>query len=238
MQDSDAEQGKNGEESENDETTNRKQRMTPRQLWESRRQQAENEEASRRLNVRPIDAEDEEEAETTDTEEASGADRSTSFATAEEKAGEEPEPSPPTEEPVERAMEEDQPGEGELAQPQEPSEGVSGDAPAESETPESDEPEETPRMVDEEKQPGLMRYPYATHGPAPDEGSGKEDSERVISSSFVLGALIIIGALLIGLALVAVHKRLDVMDQRIEQLERTVAEHHGLPTAESSDENR
>lgn len=99
-----------------------------------------------------------------------------------------------------------------------------------------EEPEDKPEpmMVNADRQPGSMQYPFATHGPVP--GEGEDDpvtvaaaEERRVSSSFVLGALIIAAALLVGLALAGQRSRIAELEQRVAELEQAPRAASGPP---------
>ena len=85
------------------------------------------------------------------------------------------------------------------------------------------------KMVEPSMQPGAMRYPYATHGlpPEPEErkrgASELAPEERQFSTTLVLGVLIILVGFLIGLALVGQHRRISSLQRRVSELERAVS---------------
>jgi len=204
----------------------RKSRVTPRQLWEFRRrqQQAENEEehpdelAMAQAEAEVAEPEEEEETikmNTPDAEEKEPIKQQDAAAASEEQD-----------------------------QDLEVGEDLLDDL--------LDEPARTaePRMVEPEKQPGLMRYPFATHGPAPggldDEAQQPEDqeeetqvmsigkSERLVSSSFVVGALIILGVLLLGIIMAGQKSRIGALERRVADLETKVMFSEGSGSFESA----
>lgn len=224
-----------------EEYSSRKHRTTPRQLWKSTQQQAD-EAASRRLKVRPIDENADEETEQPAEAEtpseplepsppADQTPQTNSFADEDMTAREAPEPTespretgqnteepapaasepPPPSEETEEPEDAPPPEEPDEAQPAPPTEGPEEELTAEEEP--------GVRMVGPDKQPGMMRYPYATHGPAPEEGEGSGASERTVSSSFVLGIILIVGALLAGLVLVALQSQIRHLEDRFDRLE-------------------
>lgn len=206
--------------------SNRKNRTTPRQLWKSS-QEANRQEASRRLKVRPIDEVAEEPEEPALQEEDQTPDASPDADPAEdgesksEKKSDEQPPETPEETPS-AAEAEEEPKEGE---PEDDAAGPAPEPPRGTEQLPGDphpEQEADARMVNSDQQPGMMRYPYATHGPAPEDGEGA-GGDRMVSSSFVLGLLIIAGALLTGFALIAQHRQMAELEGRIERLESAVA---------------
>jgi hypothetical protein len=108
---------------------------------------------------------------------------------------------------------------------QQPQEQMPSETESQTETP--PQPAQTGKreavMVQPEKQPGRMKYPYATHGPAPEPQPGQlswtEHGERRVSSAFVLGVLIVVVSLLIGLVLVRHHLRLSQLEKRVAEME-------------------
>jgi len=95
-----------------------------------------------------------------------------------------------------------------------------------------DKPE--PMMVDADRQPGSMQYPFTTHGPVTGEGEDEPGTaaaaeERRVSSSFVLGVLIIAVALLVGLVLAGQRSRIGELEQRVAELEQAPTPTSGPP---------
>jgi len=97
------------------------------------------------------------------------------------------------------------------------------------ETPSEQEPEEEPaaakkdaKMVEPHMQPGAMTYPYATHAPAPQEEGksvGGPAGEQRVSTGLVLGVLIIVAALIVGLSIIRLNSRVRELENRITKLE-------------------
>jgi hypothetical protein len=243
MDDMDKEQ--TTDDSAEEDYSTRKDRPTPRQLWKSS-QQADNEATNRRLKVRPVEDESQEAPERGADNESEGsgtnsgeadAPESPTELSADRQSEEIRESSPGAPEDVaaegEAPPEEQEEPEAtsdadELPEPALVSEDATKDAAAgasaEGEPEEEATEEKAPaRMVEDDQQPGMMRYPYATHGPAPEEGADGEGADRMVSSSFVLGLLIILGALLTGLALVTFHRRFRQLENRVERLESVVS---------------
>ncbi len=247
--DNDVEEKDNSEESQEHREVERKERTTPRQMWESQRQKGQTDEAARRLNVRPMkdtdgDAEDETAEEdvldTSRQEERVAERKGTPGSDTEQSSagGEEKEDSPemrPAGETSPSATEHDSDGEevqmdntDEFSDVEaEPSEEPGAEQEAADPGSSADESSEA-RMVEEDQQPGMMRYRYATHGPAPEEE--RSMSQKVIPSSFVLGVLIIAGALLIGLALVFQHGRIVELEKRVNALENAISQEQDIST--------
>jgi hypothetical protein len=85
----------------------------------------------------------------------------------------------------------------------------------------TEEKRKEPVMVDSQRQPGFMKYPYSTHRDAP-EDDATTNTEPRFSRNVVLGTLIILAALLIGLLVVSQGHRIDELEGRIKQLESTM----------------
>ena len=95
------------------------------------------------------------------------------------------------------------------------------------------------RMVETSRQPGVMKHPFATHGPPPE---GEEEKEKVpesglgeaikgkitdgenISIAFVLGVLIIVAVLFIGLMFAVQRRQIEELEARVESIESHLAE--------------
>ena len=114
----------------------------------------------------------------------------------------------------------------------EPKEGLAGavSSAAEAEQkPEQSPARPEPKMVEPSMQPGAMRYPYATYGlpPEPDErkrgGADLGPEQRQFSTSLVLGVLIILVGFLIGLALVGQHRSISSLQRQVTELEEAVS---------------
>jgi hypothetical protein len=74
-------------------------------------------------------------------------------------------------------------------------------------------------------QPGTMRLPHSTHGPAP-EDAGKQarvEAEDRLSGTFVLGVLIIVAALILGFALIRLQRRVLSVESRVQVLEQSIS---------------
>lgn len=208
----------------------RKKRTTPRQLWESRRHKDQTDETARRLNVQPVDNASEEEdegpveagAETQPQEERD--EQNGPVAAESTHASKEPPAGSSNE-----SQGKDEGGtlEG-VAQAEEDkgferAEEFQMRAEEEVDAAESESPEDDAEMVDDEHQPGMMRNPYATYGPAPED----EDvpfGDKIIPSSFVLGVILIVASLLIGLALVVQHGRIVDLEDRVNALESALTQ--------------
>lgn len=243
----------NDEESQDRQEVERKERTTPRQLWESRRQENQNEEAARRLNVQPIE-EREQDDPPADSISAGDETRASSEQVDYEPDAELPETDddalPVSELDGDEIEESEEPNMAEQEGPEadDLQENESVESPSETELPEpeevpaaEDEPTEAEgadqpeaRMVEDAQQPGMMRYQYATHGPPPEEEDGSL-REKMVPSSFVLGVLIIVGALLIGLALVAQHSRIVDLEDRVKALESAISQEHGITDMNEED---
>ena len=218
----------------------RKQRITPRQLWERMERQKlekQNGETANEgeaqldvvsyLDVEPT--EEQEEESTPDVQPASATDaepepddETEDEAQNDVEVSAESEPFDTSEEPQVATANNPEPEQ----QPEEPqaAETPSAEQAAESRDDAAQSQKPEPKMVERDKQPGQMRYPYATHGPAPE--SDEEDTpkeERKVSSAFVLGIIVIVVGVLLGLALVRQHKRISRLDERVAQLEEMIS---------------
>jgi uncharacterized membrane protein len=79
-------------------------------------------------------------------------------------------------------------------------------------------------MVEPTMQPGNMRYPFATHGPAPQrEGALEESGERQISTGLVVGALIILFAVIFGFIIASQQRKIGGLQDRLDRLEQAVS---------------
>lgn len=198
----------------------RKARLTPRQLWAYRKQQGE--ENPPELKVTPVHAEPEE-------PEVNEPEAETEIETEEERIEQQPEPETPPPVPEEQAQQESETS----PEPEQEQDDLLDDL--------LDEPVEKkqPRMVDASRQPGTMRYPFATHGPVVDEEeeeepeepeaqqretveAGADNDNRRISSALILGILIIGAALFVGLAIAGQQHRIHALEKRIAELEEAV----------------
>ena len=200
----------------------RKQRVTPRQLWERLERQKPSETPA---------PQDEEETSPTPVDSAGEEGRHMQVKLPSE--GGEPEgedelepdidllePEPTPEEAPEPTADAGTPARAEAdAEPdQEPSA-----------TPSEQEPEQEPaaakkdaKMVEPHMQPGAMKYPYATHAPAPQEEGGSADGpagEQRVSTGLVLGVLIIIAALIVGISIIRLNSRVRELENRVTKLE-------------------
>ncbi len=85
------------------------------------------------------------------------------------------------------------------------------------------------QMVDVDKQPGRMQYPYATHGPAPENSDNEENEggnvlDKImdgdsVSAPFVLGVIIVAAVLFVGLMLASQRRQMNELEGRIEHIE-------------------
>ncbi len=94
--------------------------------------------------------------------------------------------------------------------------------------------ESSHRMVETDRQPGLMQHPFATHAPPPaEEEDGDESAWKggamgslidgdKISTPFVLGMLIVAAALFVGLMFASQRRQLGELRERIEVIERHI----------------
>ena len=194
----------------------RKRRRTPRQLWE---------EMERQKAKRQGGSDEEPPTESAGPKQALEQEISVTPNTDDDEPREEMEAeAEESEEQLEESddFEVENIGESELDEADEPEE-----EPAQEAEQEAPAAKPTPKMVEPDRQPGQMRYQYATHGPAPGEQEGEqawpEQSPRSVSGGFVLGVIIIVAAVLIGLALVRQHKRISELEQRVTVIEQSVA---------------
>lgn len=205
--------------------------MTPRQMWQARQREARGE-TEKKLNVQPIKDSEEPNADQSDPPESREVSQKASGDTDDgpddghekdlDDASDEPNTTDLSSETTEETADEspsttqaDNEEQEQMKQELSENNGDNADYDA----------DEGVRMVDNEKQPGMMQYPYATHGPPPDDdGDGGGWEEKMVPSSFVLGILVIIGGLLIGLALVAQQRRLNRLEDRLKSHDKAISE--------------
>ncbi len=99
---------------------------------------------------------------------------------------------------------------------------------------EPDGGESSHRMVETDRQPGLMQHPFATHAPPPVEDEAEDEASwkggsmgnlidgDKISTPFVLGMLIVAAALFVGLMFASQRRQLGELRERIEVIERHI----------------
>jgi len=200
----------------------RRQRVTPRQLWATRRQK-ERAEAHRPATTLHDDREggaDLSEAPPEQEVFDAPAERKEAWHAADdspavEEAGWEPLRAEP------QAADE-QPEQVESPASQE-------DAETTQSTPEEPATRREPKMVEPSMQPGAMRYPYATHSAPPEAEDGEHDgadwhsAEGRFSGGLVVGVLAILVALVMALTLLGQHRKISSLQQRVSALEQAVA---------------